>query len=53
MEGQTITISMEKYEKLIETKASIRALEHFVNSEKYPSRKVMCDIVGIEYKGEE
>ena len=53
MEEQTITISLEKYEELIETKASIHALQCFVNSEKYPNRKVMCDIVGVEYKGEE
>jgi hypothetical protein len=53
MEGQTITIPLEQYEELIKTKASIHALECFVNSEKYPNRRVMCNIVGIEYKGEE
>ena len=53
MVGQTITIPMEKYEELIEAKASIHALECYVNGEKYPNRKVMCDIVGVEYKGEE
>ena len=53
MEGQTITISLEQYEDLIRIKASIFALERYVNSEKYPNRKVMCDIVGVSYKGEE
>ena len=52
MENQTITISLDQYEELIKTKASIHALECYANSEKYPNRKVMCDIVGVSYKGE-
>lgn len=53
MEGQTITIPMEKYEELVNAKASIHALQCYVKAEKYPDRQVMCNIVGVEYKGEE
>ena len=53
MEGQTITIPVEQFEELLKLKASIHALQCFVKSEKYPNRKVMCDIVGIPYKGED
>lgn len=53
MEGQTITIPMEQYEELMDCRAAIHALQCYVNAEKYPNRKVMCDIVGIEYKGED
>jgi len=53
MEGQTITVPMERYEELIKKEASIYALQCFVNSDKYPNRKVMCSIVGIDFKGED
>ena len=53
MEGQTITIPMEQYEELMDCRAAIHALQCYVNAEKYPNRKVMCDIVGIPYKGED
>jgi hypothetical protein len=53
MEGQTITIPMEQYEDLMYCRAAIHALQCYVNAEKYPNRKVMCDIVGIPYKGED
>ena len=53
MEGQTITIPMEQFEELLKIKASVHALECYVRSENYLNRKVMCDIVGIEYKGED
>ena len=53
MEGQTITISMEQFEELLQIKAGVFALQRYVDSEKYPDRKVMCDIVGIKYKGED
>lgn len=53
MENQTITVPMERYEELVKKEASIHALECYANSEKYPNRRVMCNIVGIEYKGED
>ena len=53
MEGQTITIPVEQFEELLKLKASIHALQCFVKSEKYPNRKVMCDIVGVEYEGDD
>lgn len=53
MEGQTITIPMEQFMGLLVTNANVEALRNYVNSEKYPNRKVMCNIVGINYKGEE
>lgn len=53
MEGQTITIPMKQYEELMRDRAAIYALQCYVKSDKYPNRKVMCDIVGIEYKGED
>lgn len=53
MDGQTITIPVEQFEELLKFKASIHALQCFVKSEKYPNRKVMCDIVGVEYEGDD
>ena len=53
MEGQTITIPTEKYEELIEAKASIHALQCYVKAERYPDRQVMCNIIGVAYKEED
>ena len=53
MEGQTITIPMKQYEELMRDRAAIYALQCYVKSDKYPNRKVMCDIVGIEFEGDD
>ena len=53
MEGQTITIPMEQYEELMNVRATVFALQCYVNAEKHPNRKEMCDIVNIPYKGED
>lgn len=53
MDEQTITIPVGQFEELLKLKASIHALQCFVKIEKYPNRKIMCDIVGVEYKGDD
>lgn len=53
MENQTITITMEQYEDMSNIKARLHALQCYVDAEKYPDRKVMCNIVGVDYKGED
>ena len=49
MEGQTITISMELFMELMDTKAKVNAAQHYVNSDKYPEKKTICNIIGIKY----
>lgn len=53
MDEQKITIPMKDFEDLMKTKAEIHALQCYVSSEKYPNRKVMCDIVGVSFDGED
>ena len=50
MEGQTIT--MEQFEDLIKLKAAVHALQCYVDAEKYPDKKIMCNIVGVKYEEE-
>ena len=53
MVGQTITIPMEQFMGLLELNANVNALQNYVKAERYPDRKVMCDIVGVKYEGDD
>lgn len=47
------TISlMEENVKYIEMKTRIEIAGAYINGDKYPDLKMICTILGIEYKGE-
>lgn len=51
--NETICISVEKYEELLEIKTSVKVLKRYVESCTYPDKDVMFEILGVESKEEE
>ena len=42
----TVMISKEEYEKLIETRARVSAAVAYITGEKYPDNRMICGLLG-------